>query len=72
MCKACKDTGMIWVGTGHRMPGYPFAEQHAADMCSCNIGVEKAALFRQQEADSRAREKAARDYADDHMAHDIY
>ena len=32
-CPTCNGTGLVYVGTGHRMSGYPLAEQHAAEVC---------------------------------------
>ncbi len=34
-CPSCKDTGMTYEGNGHRMAGYPYAEQHVAVACGC-------------------------------------
>ena len=32
-CPTCNGTGLVYVGTGHRMSGYPWTEQHAQEAC---------------------------------------
>lgn len=32
-CPTCNGTGLVYFGTGHRMSGYPWTEQHATEVC---------------------------------------
>lgn len=63
-CRSCNDTGLVFVGTGHRMISYPWAEKHAAEACAdCPTG---RAL--NVPDDSIEREARAQRIADDLMS----
>ncbi|GAB5434763.1 MAG: hypothetical protein EpisKO_41330 [Epibacterium sp.] len=63
-CRSCSDTGLVFVGTGHRMSSYPWAEKFATDACTdCARGRALNAPD-----DSVAREEKAQRQADDLMA----
>lgn len=63
-CSKCKDTGLTFEGTGHRMSAYPYAEKHSLTSCICAAGKRLDA----QEGGFLARERAAQTAADDLMS----
>ncbi len=59
-CQICKDTGLTYEGNGHRMVGYPFAEQGVAVSCVCEAGKR----LDEQDRSAFERERAAQEEAD--------
>jgi hypothetical protein len=59
-CRICKDTGLTYEGTGHRMAGYPWAEKNVAVSCNCEAGKR----LDEQDRTSFERERAAQEAAD--------
>lgn len=63
-CRSCNDTGLVFVGTGHRMSGYPWEEKYAVDGCT-NCAKGRALNVPD---DSIKREVEAQRVADDLMS----
>lgn len=63
-CRSCNDTGLVFVGTGHRMSGYPWEEKYAVDGCT-NCAKGRALNVPD---DSIEREMEAQRIADDLMS----
>lgn len=60
VCKECNDTGLTYEGSGHRMVGYPYADQNVAVSCNCDAGKR----LDEQDSCGVDRERAAQEAAD--------